>query len=462
MIEAIVPSLLALMIAVILVPLLIPAFNVLTGRHMVLDFAQNGGFLATLLLVGLGAGILAGGFPSFSIASFHPASMLKGPLQRGGETTLSNMLVVVQFTVALVLMIVTIAVQQQVHYILTSNTGVDRDQIVMIEVEDRTLYDDRYAALKQALQKHPNVLAVTAAQTNPTDIDAASTTSEWEGSEGGRDIEVYRSIIQHGFVDLFGLELIEGRDFSAAIDSDKREGMLINETLKKQLGWDKAVGKWFNFHGREARITGVVKDFNFHSFRHEIAPLALFLDSGWWFPFQRIFVKVSPDEMQETVSFLESTMEDFSPAYPFEYSFLDDTYDKMYQSEIRLVNLLNYFTILVLFISCLGLLGLSAFAAQQRTKEIGMRKVLGASLMQILVLLSKDFTRLVSIAFIISVPIAYLFQSRLLLEFAYRTPVGWSTFALVGGGALLVAWLTISFQTIRVARTNPIHSLRYE
>ncbi len=461
--EAIMPSVLALLIAVLLVALLLPTFNALTGRSMVLDLAQQGGLLATLLLVGLGVGILAGSFPSFSLSSFHPVRMMKGRLQQNGsKTTLRNVLVIVQFTITIVLMVGTIVIQRQLHFIQNETTGLNRDQIIMIEVEDQTLYDDRYAALKQTLQRHPNVLGVTAAQANPTDIGAASRASAWEGAEEGQSLMVYRSIIQHGYLDLFGLELVEGRDFSEAIASDSREGMLINETLKQQLGWDSAVGKWFNFHGREARITGVVKDFNFHSFHHDIAPLALFLDSGWWFPFQRIFVKVSPDGMQETIAFLEESMAAFSPSYPFDYTFMDDAYNRMYQTETRLGSLLSYFTFLALFLACLGLLGLAAFMAQQRTKEIGVRKVLGATLSDILVLLSKDFTRLVVIAFILAAPMAYFAQSQWLQAFAHRISVGWGTFMLAGGAVLLIAWLTVSYQTIRAAQANPVKSLRYE
>ena len=332
----------------------------------------------------------------------------------------------------------------------------------MLEVEDRTIYDDRYEALKQIIMSHSGVIDVTAAQTTPTNIDAAGPAREWEGSEAGQNIHVYRSIIQHGFVDMFGLELVEGRDFSEAIASDEREGMLINETLKQRLGWDNAVGKRFNFHGKEARITGVLKDYNFHSFHHEIAPLALFIDSGWWFAFQRIFIKVSPENMQGTLAFVEQTMKEFSPSYPFEYSFLDDVYGRMYQAEIRLGQIFNYFTILALSIACLGLLGLAAFTAQQRTKEIGVRKVLGASLSDILVLLSKDYTRLVIIAFILAAPAAYIAQSRWLQEYAHHVSIGWGTFLLAGVAVLVISWLTVSFQSTRAALANPVKSLRHE
>ena len=461
--EAIVPSVFALLIAAALVQLLLPTFNALTGREMAWSSLQLGGFFVLLLLIGLGIGILAGSYPALVMSSFNPVSMMKKMFKGShGKTSLRNVLVVVQFTVTIVLILGTIVIQRQLNYIQETQTGMDREQVIVIENEDRSVFDDRYQTLKEALQSNPHVIGVTAAQTNPTNIDASGFTSEWEGAEEGQSVSVYRSIIQHGFVDLFGLELVEGRDFLEAMPGDEREGMLINETLKRQLGWDSAVGKWFNFHGREARITGVVKDYNFHSFHHEIRPLALFLDSGWWFPYQRIFVKVRAENMEETIAFLENTMQEFSPSHPFKYAFLDDVYNQMYQTEIRLGRLFSYFTLLAISIACLGLLGLAALTAQQRTKEIGVRKVLGASLTDILILLTKDYSLLVIIAFILAVPIGYVIQNRWMQEFAYRITIGWDTFLLAGAVVLVISWLTISYQTMQAALRNPVHSLSHE
>lgn len=461
--EAILPSILALMIAVGLVIVLLPTFDQLTAREMALNFNENGRFLSLLLLIGLGVGILAGSYPALMMSSFNPVSMMKGLMSRSaGKTTLRNSLVVVQFAITIALVVGTIVIQRQLHFIKNASTGVERDQIVLVEIEDRTLFDDRYLALKQTLEANANVLGVTAAQADPTNIDAASRAEEWEGVEEGQSLHVYRSIIQDDYIDMFGLELVEGRDLSRDISTDAQEGMLINETLRKQLGWDSAVGKWLNFHGREARITGVIKDYNFHSFHQEIAPVALFLDSGWWFPFQRVFVKVNAANMQETIGFLQKTMAEFSPGYPFEYTFLDDAYSQLYQTESRLGGLLSYFTFIALFIACLGLLGLATFTAQQRTKEIGVRKVLGASHANILILLSKDFTKLVVIAFIFAAPLSYLAMRNWLQDFAYHIPVGFGTLALAGGVVLLLAWVTVSYQSIRTAFANPITSLRHE
>ena len=461
--EAILPSLIALAVAICLVILLLPAFNALTSREITLDIATKGYFLSILLLLGLGLGIIAGSYPALMISSFNPASIIKGGRQgKIKGRPLRDALIVVQFCVTIILVIGTIIIQRQLHYFENASTGFSRDQVIMIEIEDRTIFDDKYETIKQSLMSNPGVIGVTAAQTNPTDINAAGIARDWEGSENEESIQVYRSIIQHGFVDMFELELVEGRDFSEAIPVDEREGILINETLKQQLGWDTAVGKPFNFHGREARVTGVLKDYNFHSFHHEIAPLALFIDSGWWFAYQRIFVKVAPANMQETLASIEQIMKDFSPSYPFTYSFLDDAYGKMYETETRLGQIFSYFTALALLIACMGLVGLAAFTAQQRTKEIGVRKVLGASMPNILFLLSKDYTRLIIIAFIIAAPLAYIGQYRWLQEYAHHISIGWSTFLLAGVAVLTISWMTVSYQSMRVALANPVESLRHD
>jgi putative ABC transport system permease protein len=252
--ESILPTLGALLIAVLLVVLLLPAFNALTARDMSLHIADNGGLPATLLFIGLAVGVLSGSYPAFMMSAFHPIGMMKGmPNRRAGKTTLRNVLVVIQFSIALVLVMGTLVVQQQLGYIQRANTGFARDHIVSIEVKDPALYA-RYAALKQTLLSHRAVRSVTASQDNPTRIDSQSGTREWEGAEDGQNIAIYYTTVQHGFVDQLGIELVEGRDFSASMGTDEQEGILINETLRRELGWETAVGKWINFRRREARV----------------------------------------------------------------------------------------------------------------------------------------------------------------------------------------------------------------
>ena len=458
--EAMILSTAALGLAVGLVYLLLPSFNALTAREMSLGWVDQSGFWLTVVALGLGVGFLAGSYPALVLSGFAPVSVMKGVLHRAaGKITLRNGLVVAQFAITTALIVSTFAIHQQLHYFQTANTGLDRDHVVLIRVGDRAVMA-QYEALTQTLSGHPNVLGVTASRQDPTEIGSRAEATSWEGSEEGQHILFYHTAVQPEFVEFFGIELVEGRDFSETVTADAYEGLLINETMARQLGWEAAVGKWFNFQGREMRIVGVMKDFNFRSFHEATAPMALYLGKDW--PFSRVLVKVRPERMQATLAHLEATMATFSPASPFVYEFLDDAYNNMYQVEMRLGRLFSYFTGLALLIACLGLLGLAAFMAAQRTKEIGVRKVLGASLADILVLLSKDFFKLVALAFVIAAPLAYLAMERWLEGFAYRIELGPALFLFTGSLVLLVALLTVSYQSIKAALADPVKSLRYE
>lgn len=456
--EAIIQTVIALLLAVVLVALLLPTFNDLTSRAMTLNLGGNGGLLAVLVLIGLAVGILAGSYPAFMISRYHPISVMKGVLGlRPGKTTLRNVLVVAQFSITIALIVGTLVVQRQLHFMQTTNTGVDRTQVVSIQLKDREVRG-QYDAIKQALLQHSGIIQVTAARNDPTRITSNSGTRSWEGAEEGQHISIYNTSIEPDYLDVFGIELVEGRALSADITSDV-DGMLINETTAKQLGWESAVGKWIRFRGKERPVIGVVRDFNFLSLHQEMAPLAMILNPG---QLTRVMVKVSPNNLPESLAYIEQTMVTFQPDYPFEYHFLDDAFNNMYQTETRLGGLFSYFTGLALVIACLGLFGLAAFTAAQRTKEIGVRKVLGASVADILVLLSKDFTRLVGIAFVVGAPVAYIAMNTWLQDFAYRIALGWGTFVLAGIAALLIAWLTVSYQSLKAARVNPAVTLRSE
>ena len=457
--EALLLSAVALGLAVLLVYMLLPVFNKLTAREMSLEWADQPGFWLGVVGVGLAVGLLSGSYPALMLSGYKPVGVLKGVLQRRtGKATVRGVLVVTQFAITVALVVGTLTIYQQLHYIRTANTGVDRDHVVSIPVEDRAV-QEQYAALRDALTKHPDVLGVTASWRNPTQIGAQSGATSWEGAEEGQHISVYHMAVQQGFVELFQIALVEGRGFSEEMTADAREGMLINETMARQLGWETAVGKWFDFQGRELRIVGVMKDFNFLSFHQAMAPLALYLGSEG--DFSRVLVKVRPEQVPATLAHLEATMATFSPGSPFVYEFLDDAYSSMYQTEVRLGRLFSYFTGLALIIACLGLLGLAAFTSAQRTKEIGIRKVLGATLADILVLISREFLKLVAIAFVIATPVAYFVMRRWLESFAYRIEIGVTVFLFTLALVLLSAILTVSYQSIKAALADPVKSLRH-
>ncbi len=457
--EAIVPTIVAMIGALVLVLLLLPSFNMLTGRHMALDLSQNGGFLVMLILFGIGLGILSGSYPALSFSGLHPVAMIKGrALRNTNKSKLKRSLVIVQFSIGIALIIGTLIIWQQLGYIERAQTGLDRSQIISLEIKDGHLRNN-FTRLEQSLLSHPGILEITASHHNPVYIDAQSTTRSWEGVEEGQSVAVYHSSVQQNYADVFDIALVEGGDLVETIHTDENNDMLINETFKHHLGWDTAVGKWIELNGRRGRVVGVVEDFNFQSFHQPVSPLALYLDSG---DYSRLFVKVAEDDLQGSLSFIEQQMADLSPAFPFEYEFLDRVYNRMYESENNVGNIFSYFTILALAIACLGLFGLAAFLSSKRTKEVGLRKVLGASTGQILLTLSKEYVQLVGVAFVLSAPLAYVAMHYWLQEFAYRIAIGWDTFMLAGGIALCLALLSVGYQTIKTALTNPVNSLRYE
>ncbi|MEZ4697835.1 MAG: ABC transporter permease [Rhodothermales bacterium] len=462
MAEAVVPCVLALAVALVATRMLLPVVNDMVGIELTLTDPDTLRFMI-LISVGLVClGVLAGSYPAFLLSSLHPVGMMKGVVGiRPSAMVVRNALVVGQFAIAILLVIGTIAVQRQVDYIRTANTGMNREQVVSIDVQDKTLHE-RYDTLRDVLLRNTGVSGVTAAQSDPTAVASATRAAGWEGSSPGDNVLVYRSAIQGGYAGVFDLQFVEGRDLDPLNSADATSGLLVNETLRDRLGWETAVGRSFSFFGRDATIVGVVRDFNFASFREAVAPLALYLDNDGWFPYQRILIRLRPGDLPATLTTIEQTFAQFSPDYPFEYHFLDDSFDAMYAADQRLGRLFNYFAAMVIFIACLGLLGLAAFSVQRRRKEIGVRKVLGASSSNIVVLISRHYAGMVGVAFLIAVPFGIVFINRWLQGFAYHVDVGPGTFLVAGITVFAVALLTVGVQALRAATADPVKSLRYD
>ncbi|MFT7552822.1 MAG: putative ABC transport system permease protein [Rhodothermales bacterium] len=451
--ESVVVTLFALVLAVAFVALTQGLFQTLVGREIPGRLLFDAKAIGGGLLIGMFVGVLSGSYPALVMWRFRPVDVLKGNVPRpGGRPTLRNGLVVVQFSVGVILIFATIVVGRQLNFMGTAETGIERDQVVAIRVRDR------WPALSGELSAVPAVLAVSSSSSLPTQINSQNGVEDWTAHEEGQSLPIYTAFVNFGYEDLLGLELVEGRGFSEEF-ADERVGLLINETARKALGWETAVGKTIDLDDRGTEVVGVLKDFHFHSFRQEIAPLALGLRTS---RITRILLKIGPEAMPETIAGIGGVMERFSPDYPFEYEFLDDAYDQMYQSDRQLGSIFRAFTAIALLIACLGLFGMAAFMAQLRTKEIGVRKVLGASLGSIMVMMSRDLGRLVVVAVFIGGPLAYFGMQRWLDGFAYRIEPGWSVFAMTAGSALLVAWLTVAWQSFRAALTDPVRSLRQE
>jgi ABC-type antimicrobial peptide transport system permease subunit len=312
--------------------------------------------------------------------------------------------------------------------------------------------------------KNPNILSVSAQRYSFAETTwRSSGIFDWEGKDPQRSVDLVFAGVDYGFFETLKLEIKEGRVFSREIPSDQRAGYILNESAVKKIGLEAPVGKRFAIRKREGTIVGVVKDAHFRSFHHEIEPRVFFIsdmthaeDAGL------VMIRILGTETERSLSHIERVWRDINPVSPFEYHFLDQTYDRLYRSEKRIGTVFNFFTALAIFISCLGLFGLASFMAEQRTKEIGIRKVLGASSPKIITLLTKEFTRWVLVANLIAWPVAYFVMKKMLQIYVYRTAIGIDTFLLSGLTALTIALLTVSYQALRAARSNPADSLRYE
>lgn len=456
--EALILVAMALVGAIALAYTVLPTFNALVGREIVLGWEAYQAFWLAVLAGGLAIGLVTGLYPAFVLSAFKPTAVLAGGrgLPSSGRPWLRNSLVVAQFAITTTLVVGTVVVYLQLDYVRHTETGLDREHVISISIPDRATRA-QYGTLKQGLLQHPQVLQVSGTRFSPTYMLGQTTTDTWEGAEEGQQLSVYQNPVLPGFTDVFGLELVAGRAFSEEATGSSRVELIINETLVRQLGWDDPIGKRFSLQGMDGEVVGVVKDFHFQPFQQAIAPLVLYPSRTW---FSSVLVKTRPEGGREALAHIEATLTALAPDYPFEYEFVDDAYQSMYGTEARLGRVFGYFSGIALVIACLGLLGLAAFAAAQRTKEIGIRKALGASAIDILVLLSRDFTRLVVFALLIGLPVAYAGAAQWLQEFAYAISLNGWTFMLVAAAILGVAWLTVGYQAIRGAHINPAHTLR--
>ena len=458
--ESVLITFLALLVALGLTHFLLPAFGYLLERPIELNLIKNGWLLPSLLaLVGV-VGVCAGSYPAFLMSSLRPIQALKGSIgRRFSGMKIRQWLMVGQYAVSIGLMISSLVIYRQFQFIENQELGYDKDHIVTVSVLDLDLLN-RLDVLKNEWLTNPNVISVTAAAELPTNVTSGTVIrpTDENGQEG---FNIYRARVSYDYLKVFGIALIAGRDFSPSVASDLGEARIINETAAQALGWtpEEAIGQQYtNYNDEKKTIIGVVKDFHLHSMHRAIAPLLLELGDSYLF---YIALKVRPENLSETVASVEKSIERYSP-YPFEYQFLDERFDQLYKADRRLGEIFGFFTLLSVLIASLGLFGMAAFTARQRTKEIGIRKVLGASVNTIVRLLSQDFLKLVLVGFAIAIPLAWYAMQRWLADFAYRVELEWWVFVLAGVIAVIIALLTISSQAIQAALSNPVDSLHNE
>ncbi len=462
--EAVLLNLFALFLAFGLVEFFLPVFNRLSSKEMAINYFDNLPLLGGIMTLSLLAGIFSGSYPAFFLSAFQPVKVLKGGFSSGSKNAarLRRGLVAFQFAISIVLIASTAIVHEQMNYIRNKNLGFQKAQILILPLNEEVRKN--YAALRAEWLGANAIQNVTMTEQVP----AKAGNGSGYRLEGQAEIEgVHRFFADAHFGATYGIEMAAGRDFSEKFSADAEQAFLVNEAFVKSSGWkssEEALGKSLILYHmdieKKGHITGVMKDFHLFSFRDNLTPLLLTIMPAESFNF--LSVRIAPTQIANALAHLEKTWKIFAPSYPFDYYFLDQDFARLHRADEQLGNVFRYFAGLAIVVACLGLFGLAAFTAEQRTKEIGVRKVLGASVPQILRLLSKDFTQLVVIAFLAAAPLAYFGMSRWLEEFAFRITLGPGVFLLSGALALLIAWLTVSFQSLKAALANPVESLRYE
>ena len=459
--ESFLCAVIAGVIAFGLVRLSLPWFNTFTGKSLPLNFLQVPGLALVYTLIILGVGLIAGSYPALLMSSFTPITALKGVIRHGWQDIiLRKGLVVFQFTIAIILIVGTGLVLKQLKFIQDRNIGLNKDQVIEIGIRRADL--PKGEVLIAEINKNPSVVNSTL-----TDFSFKSGISNIALlPEGASETEITSQpviSVDENFMKTFQIQLAAGREFSNSHVTDTTGDFMVNETAVKLFGWknpEEAIGKKLDWGlGKKGKVIGVVKDFNFASLHDNIQPLIIHILPDWY---RFVAIRVKPENLPETLQNLESTWKDITTDSPFEYSFLDEDFGKLYKEEQNLQSVLSLFTLLSIAIACLGLFGLAAFTIKQRFKEIAVRKVLGASVTGIIGLLSKDFLLLVVISALIAFPLAWWGMYKWLQDFAYRIDIGWWTFLAAAVAALLIALLTISFQAIKAAITNPVKSLRTE
>lgn len=457
--ETVLVCLIAFILTLATAALLLPSFNMLAGKTLSPGIFSNGGFIAILFLASIAIGLLAGLYPALVLSSFKPVSVLKGRFSTGTKgILLRKILVVSQFTISIALIISTIVVYLQMNFMRKQDLGFSKDQEMIINSNGDPAKD----AFMTAVRALPNVKSVSMSSSVPGggNMGAYSKIQNVKGEMQIANLDLY--FVDFDYLKQYDIKMAAGRMFSREFMTDTTHAMILNEAAVKNFGYrspQDAVGRDFNQWGREGKIIGVMKDFHFKSLQQEIKPLSMRIEPNGC---ALISIKVSGDNLPGTISSIENKWNSLIPARPFSYFFLDEFFDKQYKSEQRFGKLFLNFAILAIIISCLGLLGLASYSTMQRTREIGIRKVLGATVANIVNLLSKDFLRLVLIAIVIASPVAYFSMNKWLKDFAYRIPISWWIFVIAAVAATLIAVLTVSFQAIKAAVSNPVISLRTE
>ncbi len=463
--ESLIQSVIALPLSLTAVILVLPAFNNIASKSIGIGYLFNFKFFGTVVLITFAVGIISGSYPAFFMSSFTPIKMLRGRFSlKSRNISLRNILVVIQFTVSVVFIAGTLVVSDQMSFIKNRKLGYNRQNIVNVTIfSDDT--QNNYQLYRERISGNPLILGVTATSFTP------SVTNWREGLPyEGRDDDTnsqgfYRLSGDFNIIDVFEMEMLEGRTFDKNFSTDLHNAFILNEEAVKSIGWtvEEAIGKRFGYPDEEGvmkgSVVGVVKNFNFRSLHHQVEPMAISVLPDF---FQYISIRIDPEDITTVIDYLEQEWNSINAGYPFEYFFYDEEFNKLYKADMRTEKLFNYFTLLAIFVSCLGLFALSSFTVQKRSREIGIRKVLGANFSKVAILLVRDFLIIVIIANTIAIPAAYYLSGSWLQNFAFKTDVNAGIFLLSSFLTFFIALITISFQVVKGISANPVKSLRSE
>ncbi|WP_259016973.1 ABC transporter permease [Emticicia fluvialis] len=456
--ESLIIAFLSLIFAILLVFLILPAFNTLTDKHLSLNFTDP---LFLLILLGLTiiTGLVAGSYPALFMSSLKPVVVLKGSLKfKPSATFFRKGLVVFQFSLSIMLIVGMMVVYRQIQFIQTKNLGFDKENLIFSPIEGDLRAN--FTAFKQELLNMQGIKSVTSSQADPLQVGSSTQGVTWPGKDTTKTILFSQNPVSFDYLATMGIKLKDGRDFSPSFSTDT-SNYIINEEAAKKMDMKDPVGKEMTMWGKKGTIIGLVKSFHINSLHESIPPLILNFQRGkenWG----QIIVRAEAGKTREALASMEKAYKKFNPRFPFQYYFTDQEFADQYKGENVVSKLANYFAFLAIFISCLGLFGLAMFTAEQRTKEIGVRKVLGASVFSITAMLSKDFLKLVFIAALIAFPLAWYLMKNWLQKYAYRIEIQWWFFLVAGLVAVAIALLTVSYQSIKAALMNPMKSLKSE
>jgi putative ABC transport system permease protein len=467
--ESLVMAGIALVFALIFTALLLPVFEQVSGKTLIISSTQKVTLGGLFILLALLTGLLAGSYPAFYLSSFKPIKVLKGKFSNSlAAVSLRKGLVVFQFVISIVLIVASVVIANQMNYLQQKDLGFQKDQQIIIPLRTSTAKES-VQAFKNDIVNNTSISSIGTSMAYPGIFNPQDWLMYRQGQTMDNSKQVYINLVDNNFLQTLGVKLVAGRLFSSEFSADTLTSFVINEQAVKEYGFaspQDAVGKWLaaDWDGEQNRFTivGVVKDFHFKDLHEKIEPFAFRFYNDADAGFNYMIAHSRGGNIKQSLSTLENAWKKLNPNEPFEYSFLDQDFQKNYEAESRQASLINYFTIVAIIISCLGLFGLATFTAEQRTKEIGIRKVLGASVYGVVALLSKDFLKLVIIAVIIASPLAWWAMNKWLQNFAYQTSIWWQVFALTTLLAVVIAFATISFRAIRAALSNPVKSLRTE